>query len=370
MGDKRKTIIAVDDDLTCLKAIKSGLLEVYDVYTATSAQKLFDLLKITHPDLILLDISMPGMGGDEVLKELMNDSTLRHVPVIFLTGMGEHELELTCLNLGAIDFITKPCPPELLRKRLEIHLTMREQKAKLEAQNLLLDEQRQELLNFNINLQRLAWDHSEKVQELQHGILMAMANLVENRDGNTGRHVERTQSGLKIMLGALKDVGLYRDQIDSWNFTQMLWSAQLHDLGKIAIRDNILCKQGKLTDDEFDEIKKHTTMGMQIIDSIAENTSNNDFFQYAKVFAGTHHEWWDGSGYPLGLSEEDIPLEGRLMAIADVYDALTSRRPYKEAISHEEAVQVIMSERGTHFEPLLVDLFVAVANQFPPAEQE
>ena len=365
MNDTRKTVIVVDDDLAILKSIKNSLVETYNVFTAPSAKKMFDLIACNKPELILMDNVMPEMNGEAALRELKANPATQDIPVIFLTGRNDSESELNCLTLGAIDYISKPCPPELLRKRLEIHMTMQEQCVRMEEQNRLLDDQRQELLDFNINLQRLVWEHSEKVLELQHSILTAMANLVENRDSVTGRHVERTQHGLEIMLNALKDVGLYRDQIDEWNFTQMLWSAQLHDLGKIAISDSILCKPGKLTAEEFDVIKDHTVLGMRIIDGISQNTSENEFFDHARIFAGAHHEWWNGKGYPNGLSGEDIPLQGRLMAIVDVYDALTSARPYKEAISHEEAVDVILSERGTHFEPVLVDLFTAVSGQFP-----
>jgi putative two-component system response regulator len=162
----------------------------------------------------------------------------------------------------------------------------------------------------------------------------------------------------------LQELGLYREQTQDWDIELMLQSSQLHDVGKIAIADSILNKPGRLTPEEFEEIKRHSAIGVQIIERIEANTSESEFLKYAKVFAGTHQEKWDGTGYPMGLAGEDIPLQGRLMAIADVYDALVSDRPYKKAFTHEEAVRIILEGKGTHFDPVLVDVFEQVADQF------
>jgi putative two-component system response regulator len=187
---------------------------------------------------------------------------------------------------------------------------------------------------------------------------------VESRDDITGGHVERTQRGLAVMVEGLQDFGLYLDQMQDWDTELLLQSSQLHDVGKISISDAILNKPGKLTPEEFEEMKKHTAFGVKIIEKIEAGTSENDFLKHAKIFAGTHHEKWDGSGYPAGLSGEDIPLQGRLMAIADVYDALVSERPYKKAFTKEEAVRIILESKGTHFDPVLADVFEQVADRF------
>jgi putative two-component system response regulator len=202
------------------------------------------------------------------------------------------------------------------------------------------------------------------VLELQSTILQTVADLVESRDDITGGHVQRTQEFLRILVDALVDLGLYREQVEEWDIDLLLQSSQLHDVGKISISDMILNKPGKLTQDEFDEIKKHAAFGVKIIEKMEHHSSESDFLKYAKIFAGTHHEKWDGSGYPVGLSGEDIPLQGRLMAIADVYDALVCERPYKKAFPHDEAVEIIAGGRGTHFDPVLVDIFLQVSDQF------
>jgi putative two-component system response regulator len=187
---------------------------------------------------------------------------------------------------------------------------------------------------------------------------------VEHRDEITGEHVERTKGYLKILLDSMIEQGLYQEEVKSWDRDFFLQSSQLHDLGKISIKDSILFKPGKLTDEEFDEMKNHTLFGVKIIEEIAKEIPENSFLTYAKVLAGTHHEKWNGAGYPYGLKEHDIPLPGRLMAIADVYDALISTRPYKKSFTHQEAAQIILDGRGSHFEPDLVDLFLGVTDKF------
>jgi putative two-component system response regulator len=360
----RAVVMIVDDDITNIKVGKNALADIYDVFTIPSAAKMFDLLKRNTPALILLDIDMPVMDGYSAIKMLKADPNTRDIPVIFLTGKSDPGSELEGLSLGAIDYITKPFQPSLLRKRIEVHLTVEAQKHKLEAQAGILEEQRKKLMDFNNNLQRLVEEKTVKVLELQNTILQTVADLVESRDDITGGHVKRTQEYLSILVEALTDLGLYREQTEEWDIDLLLQSSQLHDVGKISISDAILNKPGSLTPDEFDEIKKHTAFGVKIIEKMENLASESDFLKYAKIFAGTHHEKWDGSGYPAGLSGEDIPLQGRLMAIADVYDALVCERPYKKAFRHEEAVGIIAQGRGAHFDPVLVDVFLQVSDRF------
>jgi putative two-component system response regulator len=368
--DKRTMVVIVDDNIANLKIAKSTLTELYDVFTIPSAAKLFDFLERNRPALILLDIDMPETDGYEAIRRLKGDAATEDIPVIFLTAKSDPESELEGLSLGAIDYISKPFVPPLLRKRIELHLTVESQKRRLEEQTRTLEDQQKRLLDFNENLQQMVEEKTGKVLELQDALLKTVADLVESRDDITGGHVARTQHGLAVLVAALDDLGLCRDQMEGWDIPLLLQSSQLHDVGKISISDQVLNKPGKLTPEEFDEMKLHATFGVKIIEKMESLTAESDFLKYAKIFAGTHHEKWDCSGYPCGIAGEDIPLQGRLMAIADVYDALVSDRPYKKAFSHEQAVTIIMEGKGTHFDPVLTDVFEQVADQFQGARRD
>jgi len=350
MENDKKLIILVDDNLANLKIGNNLLEEKYTVATAPSAAKMFSLLKNNTPAIILLDIDMPEMNGYEAIKLLKSKPETKDIPVIFLTAKSESEDELTGLSLGAIDYITKPFNPALLLKRIEVHL--------------LVEGQRKELQYFNENLQKMVEEKTESILEMQNALLKTMAELVECRDDITGGHIERTQRGIKILVEEIKDNGVYLEETKDWDVELLLQSSQLHDVGKISISDNILKKPGKLTDEEFNEMKKHASFGEEIIEKIETLTKESEFLNYAKIFAASHHEKWDGSGYPRGLKNNSIPLLGRIMAIADVYDALTSVRPYKKAFSHEEAVRIITEGSGIQFDPALVEVFISAAKQF------
>jgi putative two-component system response regulator len=355
MEPERKLIVLVDDDVSNLRIGRNALSETYEVYTAPSSEKLFDLLKRYTPHLILLDVDMPVMDGYQTIRLLKDNIETKDIPVIFLTGKSAPDNELEGLELGAIDYIAKPFVTKLLNKRVELHLRLIDQDEKLKK--------------FNENLQKMVDAKTKNVIDLQLSILKTVADLVERRDGDTGGHIMRTQRNLRILLESVMGMGLYRDQIDpNWDLELVVLSSQLHDVGKIAIDDHILRKPGKLDQDEFEEIKKHTVYGSEIIDRmIGSIPVDNEFLNYAKIFAETHQEKWDGSGYPHGLEGENIPLLGRLMAIADVYDALVSERPYKQALSHEEAVRIIIEGSGSHFDPLLVGVFEQISDKFKEA---
>jgi putative two-component system response regulator len=352
MGTERKLIVLVDDDLSNLRIGRNALSEIYEVYTAPSAEKLFELLKRYTPHLILLDIDMPDMDGYQTIQILKSIPDTKDIPVIFLTGKTNPDYEFKGLELGAMDYITKPFVSKLLNKRVELHLRLIEQDKKLRK--------------FNENLQAMVDEKAKNIIEMQFSTLKTIAELVERRDGDTGGHIIRTQNILRKLLNELIDRGLYSDQIDAdWDIELVVLSSQLHDVGKISIDDNILRKPGKLDMDEFDEIKMHTVYGSEIIDNMMGSIpTDNEFLKFAKIFAETHQEKWDGSGYPHGLKGENIPLLGRLMAVADVYDALVSRRPYKGAYTHDEAVNTILAGKGTHFDPVLVDVFVQISDEF------
>jgi putative two-component system response regulator len=343
MSDKRKTIFLVDDEVTNLAIGKNALSATYNVFTINSGAVLLNMLENVQPDLILLDLNMPGMNGYEIITRLKGNPKTAKIPVIFLTALTDEEVELEGLSLGAIDFITKPFSTPLLLKRLEVHL--------------LVQEQKQKLIDFNNNLTQMVENKTRQVMELQNALLSTMAELVEYRDEITGGHIERTKSYIKALLDAMKTYNVYGVDAAKLDETFLLQSCQLHDVGKIAVSDSILFKPGRLNSEEFNEIKKHASFGERVILSLKKKTSDSNFLEYARVFAATHHEKWDGSGYPNGLKGNDIPLLGRMMAIADVYDALVAARPYKEAMPHDKAVSIIIEGKGTHFDPALADLF-------------
>ncbi|MDR1871553.1 MAG: response regulator [Deltaproteobacteria bacterium] len=348
--NKRQLIMLVDDSRTNLLTGKTALSEDYTVMTIPSGAKMFEALEWRKPDLILLDVDMPEMNGFEAIKILKSRQETEDIPVIFLTALTEADNELEGLQLGAVDYVTKPFSRSLLKQRITLHLMLKDQKLKLQE--------------FNDNLQDMVKEKTKTIVKLKNKIITAMAEMVEGRDGITGNHIENTQYYLKIMLTAVKaDARFAADALD-WDIEALTQSSQLHDVGKISIRDTILKKPGKLTDEEFLEMKEHVSIGVGFIEKMDDGDEDNYFLMYAKIFAAYHHEKWDGSGYPQGLAGENIPLLGRVMAIADVYDALTSVRPYKKRFSHEDAVKIIVEGQGSHFDPRLVELFTRVADSF------
>ncbi|MCL2008573.1 MAG: response regulator [Treponema sp.] len=350
MSEDRKKVILVDDNPINLKLARNTLMGKYDVFTVPSAEKLFQLLEKTIPDIILLDVMMPEMNGYEAIKILKNNEQTAHIPVIFLTAKSDTNSELEGFVHGAVDYVSKPFSPQLLLKRVDVHV--------------LVESQKNELLHVNKNLQHLVDEKTEEVLELQNSILRTMSNLVEYRDDVTGGHIERTEHLLKLLLQEMYAQKIYEEEMEAWDVRLIIQSAQLHDVGKIAIRDNILMKQGPLTQEEFEQMKMHTSFGEKIIEKIQMSAKESIFLIHAKIMAGTHHEKWDGSGYPKGISGPGIPLQGRLMALVDVYDALTSERPYKKAYSHDEAVKIISDSGGIQFDPALIGAFLAAARRF------
>ncbi|MDR1531341.1 MAG: response regulator [Clostridiales bacterium] len=346
-------ILLVDDNLVNLKVARNILMSKYDVFTVPSAEKMFVFLQKILPDLILLDVMMPDVTGYDAIKILKADPRTADIPVIFLTSKSEPESELEGLALGAVDYIIKPFSPPLLLKRIDLHI--------------LVKAQQRELTRWNKELQSLVEVKTVAVLKLQSALLRTMSNLVECRDDVTGGHIERTGFFLRLLMEEMRARGIYRDLLDTWDAVLFLQSAQLHDVGKIQIRDDILLKPGKLTNDEFDQMKRHTVFGEQIILKIEEDAGESAFLTHAKIMAGTHHERWNGRGYPRGLAGEEIPLQGRMMAIVDVYDALVSVRPYKRAFSHDEALKIIKEESGQQFDPYITGVFVSASNLFSSA---
>jgi putative two-component system response regulator len=363
MEHTRSKIILVDDNMSNLTQGRNMLKTFYEVYPAPSAAKLFEILENVLPDLILLDIEMPEVNGYEAIKKLKADARFVDIPVIFLTSLDDDSSELEGLDLGATDYVSKPFAAPLLLKRI--------------ANQLLIVRQRNDLLASKAALQDYADNLEEKVREktkevfhLQNAVLATVADLVEFRDHLTGGHIERTSLYLKALTEELVRSGVYKEAMTDWDMDFFLPSAQLHDVGKIAISDLILNKPGKLTDEEFEIMKTHVTVGVDAVEKIISNAEEHAFLRHALAITGAHHEKWDGSGYPMKLKGKMIPLEGRLMAIADVYDALISVRPYKKAFTHEEASKIIEDGAGTHFDPDLVEIFRRVKDKFAETARE
>jgi len=355
MEKRSNCIFLVDDNPVYLNSGKSALQDKYTVVTIPSADKLMLALEKNLPDLILLDVEMPGMSGYDAIKEIKAGPKTAEIPVIFLTGKEEPENEIMGLSLGAVDYITKPFVPALLQKRIELHL--------------LLQQQKNALQEFNDNLVEMVDERTNEIVRLQNAVIVWAAEMVEFRDEETGQHVERVQRYLEILLDEMKKSQLYIQQTSMWDIEAFLKSASLHDVGKIKIRDDILLKKGRLTDDEFSVMKLHAIYGKMLIDSLQSKVPNQTFLNYAKTLAYSHHERWDGTGYPEHLKGPDIPLQARMMSLADVYDALVSDRPYKKAFTHEEAMKIIEDGKGTQFDPDLVDVFISLSDIIKEASE-
>ena len=356
MGEKTYCVFLVDDNIVNLNTGKNVLQHKYTVVTMPSGEKLLQMLQKTKPDLILLDVEMPGLSGYDTIKEIKANPEIADIPVIFLTAKSDPENELLGLSLGALDYIAKPFSPPLLLKRIELHL--------------LLESQKKELKDFNDNLLVMVKERTNDIANLQNAVIVWAAEMVEFRDEETGQHVERVQKYLKLLLSTMQGIDEYRNEITKWDAEAFFKSALLHDVGKIKIRDNILLKNTKLTDDEWTNMKLHAEYGKTLLESLQAKVPTQTFLDYAKTLAYSHHERWDGTGYPGRLKGTDIPLQARMMALADVYDALVSERPYKSAFSHEKALEIITEGRGTQFDPDLVDLFVNLSSEIKKIHEE
>jgi putative two-component system response regulator len=348
----RATVLVVDDTPDNLMLIADLLKDRYRVKAANNGEKALRLLNDDPlPDLILLDIMMPGLSGYEVAEQLKADRRTRTIPIIFLTAMAGAEDEIRGLSLGAVDYVTKPISPPVLMARVETQLKVKEAADFLRDQNEFLEKE----------VQR----RTREVTAIQDVTIHAMASLAETRDNETGNHIRRTQHYIKLLAELLREHPRFRHFLDEATIKLLFKSAPLHDIGKIGIPDRILLKPGRFTPEEFEIMKTHTTLGRDAIQHAEDQLGINvDFLHLAKEIAYGHQEKWDGSGYPQGLATDDIPISARLMAIADVYDALISRRVYKPGMPHGQAVEIIREGRGSHFDPDICDAFLANAEQF------
>jgi len=348
----KHTILVVDDTPDNL-ALMSGLLkDRYKVKVANSGDK---ALKIAAgdppPDLILLDIMMPEMDGYEACRRLKHDAATRDIPVIFLTAKSSVEDEKAGLELGAVDYITKPISPPIVLARVANHLALKSHTDFLRDKSDFLEQE--------------VARRTREITAIQDVTILAMASLAETRDSDTGNHIRRTQFYVKALAEHLRGNPRF-GQLLTEHFIAMLFkSAPLHDIGKVGIPDRILLKPGRFTPEEFEIMKAHTTLGKEAIEHAeAQLGMDVEFLSMSKDIALSHQEKWDGSGYPQGLAGDAIPLAARLMAVADVYDALISRRVYKEGMPHDKAAQILVEGKGKHFDPDMIDAFVAIQQEF------
>jgi putative two-component system response regulator len=363
--ERRPTVLVVDDATQNLSLMVGLLCDQYEVRVARNGLQALEIARSTMPpDLILLDVVMPEMDGYTVCRQLKSHPRTADIPVIFLTAKNEVEDEQQGFSLGAADYITKPISAAIMLARVKTHLALKA------SVDFLRDE--------NVFLEQEVARRTAEVRAVKDATIVMLASLAETRDNETGNHILRTQHYVRTLAVALQNHPRFADVLTDTNIDLLFKSAPLHDIGKVGIPDRILLKPGPLSKEEFEIMKTHTTLGRDAID-MAERRLGRPvaFLEFAKEIAYSHQEKWDGSGYPQGLSGDDIPLSARLMAVADVYDALISRRVYKPAMPHQDAVDIIMAGRGKHFDPDIVDAFWkvreecrAIALRFADPEEE
>ncbi|CAM3812901.1 two-component system response regulator [Vibrio aquimaris] len=345
------SVLIVDDNAEN-RVLLSGLLKPhYRVIVSTGGKQALNICTKKQPDIVLLDVMMPEMDGYEVCEQLKKDPVTCDIPVIFLTAKSEIENEQRGFEVGGVDYIHKPVSPPILLSRINTHLKLKHAVSALEKQNERLEERVKE--------------RTYELEMLQNATIGAMASLAETRDNETGNHIRRTQHYVKVLAEELVSMGHYVDELTPESINLLYRSAPLHDIGKVGIPDEVLLKPGRLTSEEFEVMKRHTILGRAVLMSVEDSIDFKcEFLTLAKEIAYSHQEKWDGSGYPEGLRGTDIPLSARLMALADVYDALICERVYKPAFPHDKALEIIAEGEGTHFEPLVVQAFLNIEHVF------
>ncbi len=347
--DERRlpVVLAVDDTPENLTVIGAMLEGVAQVKVANSGEKALRVAEAAAPDLVLLDVMMPVMDGYAVCRELKARARTRDVPVIFLTARSSVEDERHGLELGAVDYITKPISPPILLARVHTHLAMKRASDFLRDNNAFLTQEVERRIAENL--------------AIQNATIQVVTSLAETRDPETGNHIRGTQHYVRALATQLARDPRHAQQLGSECIDTLYRSAPLHDIGKVGIPDQILLKPGRLTPEEFGIMKQHARLGVEAIERAEQQLGMQvDFLRTAKQIAGGHHEKWDGTGYPEGLRGEDIPLAARLMGVADVYDALISRRVYKDSMPHAAAMAIMRRGRGSHFDPEVLDAFLAI----------
>jgi len=353
----KATVLVVDDTPDNLSLMSALLKNSYKVKVANHGDKALRIAtSATPPELILLDVMMPDIDGYEVCRRLKANPRTRDIPVIFLTARSEVEDEQKGLALGAVDYITKPISPPILMARVATQLSLKASADFLRSQNDFLETE--------------VARRTSELEAIQDVTILAMASLAETRDSETGKHLLRTQRYVKALAEKLRLHPRFSNFLTDQNIKVLFKSAPLHDIGKVGIPDRILLKPGRFEPQELEIMKNHTLLGRDAI-QLAEDWLGKpvEFLTIAKEIALCHQERWDGSGYPGALAGDTIPASARLMAVADVYDALISRRVYKDRMTHEQATRIIVDGRGSHFDPDVVDAFVEIADEFQSIAQ-
>jgi putative two-component system response regulator len=355
----RSCILIVDDEPPNQLILEDLLEQQFTVHTASNGRQALDYLKARGPaDLILMDIIMPDMNGFEACQRIKSEPGLQDIPVLFLTSLDSVADEERGLSLGAEDFIHKPFSPAVVLARVRNHIELARSRKLLRERNAELELQVQERT-------RALLHETQQVIKAQESTINSLCALAELRDNETGNHIRRTQNYVRTLATRLSKSPRFAAQLSEETIALLFKSAPLHDVGKVAIPDAILLKPGKLTDEEWLIMKRHAEFGRDaLIQAENELGDSISFLRYAREIAYSHHEKWDGSGYPQGISGVAIPLSARIMAVADVYDALISKRVYKPAMEHSQAVNIIMQGRGNHFDPEIIDLLVEVIDEF------
>ncbi|NOU50538.1 two-component system response regulator [Pseudoalteromonas sp. JBTF-M23] len=345
------TVLLVDDTSENLALMSEILKTEYRVIAAKNGQSALKVLESQPVDIVILDIVMPNMDGYEVIKRIKSNSDTHDLPVIFLTAKNSIQDEEKGFALGACDYINKPISPPIIKSRVRTHIQIKRHRDFLKDKNAYLEAEVQK--------------RTKELSAAQDATIAALASLAETRDQETGNHIKRTQLYVKTLASKLATLPKYKKALSEDVIELFYKSAPLHDIGKVGIPDAILLKGGKLTSEEFEIMKTHARLGYDAIAKAEKEVSGEvRFLKIAKEIALSHHEKWDGSGYPNGLSAEQIPLSARLMAIADVYDALISKRVYKDAMTHEQAIYILREGRGSHFDPEILGEFLAIEQEF------
>ncbi len=356
----KQRVLCVDDEPVNLLVLEDLLQDEFEVLTASNGQQALELLHSDRRIMItLLDIVMPEMNGFELCQKVKSDPLLCDIPVLFISSLSAGEDEAHGLAVGAEDFIHKPFQPPVVKARVRTHLQFAAARRELRLRNDSLEALVAERTYAIIH-------KTEQVMAAQSATISAFCSLAEARDNETGNHIRRTQHYVRAVAEALRHHPRFRDELDEQTIELFFRTAPLHDIGKVAIPDAILNKPSKFTPDEWEIMKRHAEYGRNAIAAAERDLTGTglDFLRYAREIAHSHHEKWDGSGYPQGLKGESIPLGARLMAVADVFDALISRRAYKPPFTHEQALAVIAEGRGSHFDPDIADAVLRISEQF------
>lgn len=351
--------ILIVDDQPHNRQILHDLCQIlgHEAVLAENGQEAFDILQKQSIDLILSDILMPVMDGFELLRRVKADPDLRDIPILMITALDDLESVIKCIQGGADDYLIKPFNSVLLRARVDACL----EKKGFHDQAA---EYRRQIEDYNHNLERRVVEEVSKTNAAHLGMIFGLSKLAESRDPETGDHLERMREYCRLISIKLATLPKYSDTITDIFIRSLHIASPMHDIGKVGIPDHILLKPGKLTVEEFSIMKTHTLIGAKTLSDVNTQYAGNALVEMGVKVAESHHEKWDGSGYPYGLKGEEIPLSGRILALGDVYDALTSKRCYKEAFSQEKTRAIILEGRGTHFDPDIVDVFLQCEDDF------